>query len=302
MKYNYIVSIFLLIFVIIISQCIYVHNNKIIEGAGRKKKKKKGNKKKAAKKKAAIKPAARKRAARKRAARRPAARKATFAMKKFNLRMSMLRAMMQARLAAQFARARYLALLSQFVNSRQTPYVNLLGQAYVNSQTQTNLIAYQEAAQIDALASQTNPCNSDNDIAKIFDLTLQILSGGGQNSTKVYFISEIILKGLGHFYVYNIKNNETQFNYLSVQFPKTFKDDNAIKKKYYKFISLLALGHVSKSTTSTSLPPASNYFLQISSPIIKETRTIIDDLKSITYNLSAEEKAEIQNKYKTIVK
>jgi hypothetical protein len=263
MKYNYIVSIFLLIFVVIISQGIYVDKNKkIIEGWSWLWNKKRDNRVQA------------------------------------DIKESILR----ARFAAQRARERYLALLSQFNNPRQTSYVNLLGQAYVNSQTQTNLIAYQEAAQIDALVSQTNPCNSDNDIAKIFDLTSNILSGGGQNSTKVYFISEIILKGLGHFYVYNIKNNETQLNYLSVQFPKTFKDDSDIKKKYYKFVSLLALGHVSKSTTSTSLPPASNYFINISSPIIEETRTIINDLKNIKYDLSREEKAEIQNKYKTIVK
>jgi hypothetical protein len=202
------------------------------------------------------------------------------------------------------------------VNDRQTPYVNLLGRAYVNSvnklgllgvlysnnnETQTNLTAYNEAVQIDSLTSQTNPSNSDDDIAKIIILTSNILSGNGQNSTKVYFISEVILKALGHFYVYNIKNNETQFNYLNVQFPTTFKDDTDIKKKYYKFISLLSLAHISKSTTSSSLSPGSNYFLTMSAPIIQETKKIIDDLKNIKYDLSDEEKQEIQNKYTTIV-
>jgi hypothetical protein len=274
MKYKYIVSIFLLIFVIIISQAIYVDTNKkkIIEGWWG------WNNK---------------------------------------IKDRIRRAVEQAKLAAQAARAKYLAFVGQFVNDRQTPYVNLLGQAYVNSvnpsglvgvpyldnnETRTNLKAYQEAIQIEALANQTTPCNSDADIAKIFDLTSRILSGGGQNSTKVYFISEVILKGLGHFYVYNMKNNETQFNYLNVQFPKTFKDDTAIKKKYYKFITLLALSHISKSTTSTSLPPGSNYFLSISAPIITECQKVITELNSITYDLSDAEKAEIQNKYTTIVK
>jgi hypothetical protein len=264
MKYNYIVSIFLLILVVIISQCIYVHTNKkkIIEGWtwwG-------------------------------------------WWERNNNIYAAIRRAAEQARLAAQAARAKYLAFVGQFVNDRQTPYVNLLGQAYVNSQTQTNLNAYNEAIQIENLANQTTPCNSDADIAKIFDLTSQILSGGGQNSTKVYFISEVILKGLGHFYVYNIKNNETQFNYLNLQFPKTFKDDNDVKKKYYKFITLLALSHISKSTTSSSLPPGSNYFLGISAPIIEECRNIIANLNTIKYELSDAEKGEIKNKYTTIVK
>jgi hypothetical protein len=284
MKYNYIISIFLFIVVIIISQAIYVHKSKkIIEGWSFFSRNRWRN---------WFDPGAARRAAEaKRAA--------------------------EARRAAEVAREKYLKFVGQFVNPRQTPYVNLLGQAYVTSvnpsgqvgvpyldnyETQTNLKAYQEAIQIESLANQTNACNSDADIAKIFDLTSQILSGGGQNSTKVYFISEVILKGLGHFYGYNIKNNETQFNYLCVQFPKTFKDDNDVKKKYYKFISLLALSHISKSTTSTSLPPGSNYFLQISAPIISECQKIINELNSITYGLSPEEKQEIQNKYTTIVK
>jgi len=278
MKYNYIVSIFLLILVVIISQCIYVHTNKkkIIEGWWW-----------------------------------------PWRRRNNNNNNSIIEAIRRAAAAAQLARARYLAFVGQFINDRQTPYVNLLGQAYVNSvnpsgavgqayvdnyETQTNLKAYNEAIQIESLANQTSACNSDADIAKIFDLTSKILSGGGQNSTKVYFISEVILKGLGHFYVYNIKNNETQFNYLNVQFPKTFKDDNDIKKKYYKFITLLALSHISKSTTSSSLPPGSNYFIGISAPIIDECKKIIDDLNTIKYDLSDAEKAEIQTKYTTIVK
>jgi hypothetical protein len=310
MKYNYIISIFLLILVVIISQCIYVYNNKkIVEGWFWSKKKKKTNTA------ATVNRPAVNRAAVNRSIFRSF--RSMFRSRRLDIRRAMRRAAEQARLAAEAARAKYLAFVGQFVNDRQTPYVNLLGQAYVNSvnpsgqvgvpyldnyETQTNLKAYQEAIQIEALANQTKACSTDADIAKIFDLTSQILSGGGQNSTKVYFISEVILKGLGHFYVYNIKNNETQFNYLNVQFPKTFKDDNDIKKKYYKFISLLALSHISKSTTSSSLPPSSNYFLSISAPIISECKIVINELNTIKYDLSTEEKAEIQNKYKTIVK
>jgi hypothetical protein len=281
MKYNYIISIFLLLLVIIISQSIHVHINrkKTIEGWWR-------------------------------------WRWTWPWYRNDSIREAIRRAAEAARRAAEAARARYLAFVGKFVNDRQTPYVNLLGRAYVNSvnpsglvgvpylnnsETQTNLTAYNEAVQIDSLTSQTNPCNSDDDIAKIILLTSNILSGNGKNSTKVYFISEVIFKALGHFYVYNIKNNETQFNYLNVQFPTTFKDDNDIKKKYYKFISLLSLAHISKSTTSSSLSPGSNYFLTMSAPIIQETKKIIDDLKNIKYDLSDEEKQEIQNKYTTIV-
>lgn len=259
MKYNYMVSIFLLIFVIIISQGIYHYtNNKIIEG----------NRKKCG----------------------PGCKK--------NERKAKAAAMVQAKSAARAMRN----LVSKFVNPRQTPYVNLLGRAYVNNQNPDNLTSYNEAVQIDTLAKQILPCNSDADIAKIFNLTSNILYGSGQNSTKVYFISEIISKSFGHFYNYEMTNNETQFNYLSVQFPKTFIDDASIQKKYFKFISLLALSHISKSTTSTSLSPTSIYFKDISKPIITECQNIISKLNTIKYDLTDEEKAAIESKYKTIVK
>jgi hypothetical protein len=258
MKYNYIVSIFLLIFVVIISQTIYVHTNKkIVEGWW------------------------------------------IFSRRRNNNNNAAVAALLAILLAA--IRQRYLNFVAQFVNPRQTPYVNLLGQAYVNNRSQVNLTAYKEAGQVDALVSQTNSCNSDSEIGKIINLTSNILSGNAQNSTKVYFISEVIIKSLDHFYNYNIKNNETQFNYLIVQFPKTFKDDNDAKKKYVKFISLLALAHISKSTTLTSLPPNTNYFIEISKPIISEAQKIINELKKINYELSYDENNEIQRKYTTIV-
>jgi hypothetical protein len=296
MKYNYIISIFLLIFVIIISQAVYVYEGKkIIEGS---------------------------RNRRRRNIQNPFRRLRNWfnpnAEKWFNPKAARQRKRAEeARRAAEAARAKYKEFMDKFINPRQTPYVNLLGQAYVtsvnpsgkvgvpyldNSETQANLIAYQEAIQVETLANQTNASNSDDDIAKIIMLTSNILSGNGKNSTKVYFISEVILKAFGHFYGYDIKNNEKQANYLFVQFPITFKDDDDIKKKYSKFFTLLALAHISKSTTSTSLSPGSNAFLYISSPIILEATNIINDLKNIKYGLSEDEKREIQNKYTTIVK
>jgi hypothetical protein len=256
MKYNYKVSIFLLIFVIIISQSIYVYTNnkKIIDGF--------------------------------------------CGGKCRRLRRERRRRNAQAVIDNR----KMIKLLKVYSNSRQTPYVNLLAQGIADENTQIKIIAYNEAIQIDALASKTNPCNSDKDISEILMLTSRILSGDGQNSTKVYFISEVIFKGLGHFYDYNIKSIESQNNYLIYQFPKTFNDDETVRSKYYKFMSLLALSYISKSTTSTSLRPSSNHFLKISSPIISECKKIINELNTIKYDLSIEEKEEIQNKYKIIVK
>jgi hypothetical protein len=133
-------------------------------------------------------------------------------------------------------------------------------------------------------------------------LTSDFLNGNGQNSTKVYFLSEILTKALGHFFIYNIKSNETQYNYLMIQFPKTFKDDSTMTNKYMKFCNLMALAEVAKSTTSTSLQPSSNYFKKISYPILSRAKTIISEFTKIKYELSEEEKQEIQNKYKTVVK
>jgi hypothetical protein len=255
MKYNYIISIFLLILVVIISQAIYIDKKIIIEGLRRRHHKSKATRK----------------------------------------------AIEAAKLAQQKARSKFLALISKLLNPRQAPYVYLLGQAYVSKPNATNLKAYQEASQIQELAEKTHACKTDADIANIIDSASQILSKGDvENSTKIYYISEVILKGFGNFYGYNIKNNENQFNYLTVQFPKTFKDNDSIQKKYYTFISLLALAHISKSTTSTSLPPDSLEFTSISSPIIDECKTMIEKLNSM-YKSYAAKSAAINDQYTTDV-
>jgi hypothetical protein len=259
MKYNYITSIFLLILVIIISEAVYIHSKKNIEGF-------------------------------------------CFLFgcrrsRKFDYKYQ--QQLQRIREAAQRARANFVA---RFVNSRQTPYVNLLGTAYSNNQTTANLTAYNESSEIDNLKTQTKECNNDSDIGKIFMLTSDFLNGNGQNSTKVYFLSEILIKSLGQFFIYNIQSNETQYNYLSIQYPNTFKDDTTMKNKYMKFCNLMALAEVAKSTTSTSLQPGGNYFKKLSEPIISRAREIIKEFTKIKYELTEEEKKEIKDKYKTIVK
>lgn len=264
MKYNYIISIFLLIFVVIISQTIYIYSNKKkwIEGW--------------------------------RGWRRNNNNVVEFDWAAHYRRI--------AEEAAAAARVRYLALLGQFTDSRQSKYVNVLGKIYVDNQTGENLAAFNQAKQVDELKNQTSDCKNDADIGKMMLLTSNILNSNAQNSTKVYFISEILLKAFGPFYGYNKTNNESQQNYLNVNYPKTFKDDESIKKKYFKLISLLSLAQVSKSTTSSSLNPVGNYFKAISSPIIEEAKKIVNEIKNINYSLSDEEKNVIQNKYSIIVK
>jgi hypothetical protein len=288
MKYNYITSIFLLILVVIISQVVYIHSEKkIVEGW-----------------KCLFKPSKCKKS-------KPApapvtasvansmpisVNKKSFARYKFFNRRNLLQSIREA---AERARRNFVA---QFVNSRQTPYVNLLGTAYVNNQTSANLIAYNEAIQIDSLASQTKACNSDSDIGKIIILTSDFLNGNGQNSTKVYFLSEILKKSLGQFFIYNQKSNETQYNYLSQYYPNTFKDDDIVTNKYMKFCNLMALAEVAKTTTSTSLQPVGNYFMKISEPILYQSTKLINEFKKIKYDLTDKEKEEIQNRYKRVVK
>lgn len=284
MKYNYITSIFLLILVIIISQVVYIHSEKkTVEGF-----------------KCWFKPSKCKKSKPAVAAPAYVAAAPLAINKKSFFRFYSSRNLRRLiREAAERARRNFVA---QFVNSRQTPYVNLLGTAYVNNQTNANLTAYNEAIQIESLALQTKACNSDSDIGKIIILTSDFLNGNGQNSTKVYFLSEILIKSLGQFFIYNIQSNETQYNYLYIQYPNTFKDDTTMTNKYMKFCNLMALAEVAKSTTSTSLQPGGNYFKKISEPIIWRAREIIREFTKIKYELTEEEKKEIKDKYKTIVK
>ena len=243
MKYNYITSIFLLILVIVISQVVYIHSKKNIEGLC-----------------------------------------VLFGcIKKPKVNYAHQQLLLQIREAAERARRNFVA---KFVNSRQTPYVNLLGTAYTNNSTQYNSRCWDEASQIDSLLLQTTECNSDSDIGKIITLTSNFLNGSGTNSTKVYFLSEILTKALRQFFIYNIESNETQYNYLITQFPKTFDDDTTMKNKYMKFCNLMALAEVAKSTTSTSLQPGGNYFKKISEPIIWRAREIIREFTKIKYEFS----------------
>jgi len=257
---NYMVSIFLLIIVVIISQAIYVYTNKkIIEGWWWWNYNRDRN--------------------------------------RANQRARAAAAARAARLAAEAARIRYLNLLSQFSNPRQTAYTNILGTLYVNNQTEENKKAYYEAKAIDDLEKEQTSCNNDQDVKKLIDLTAEMLSSDKQDSTKVYFLSQIIVKALDHIYKYDIQNNESQFNYISTQFTNTFNDDKNVKKKYFKIISLVSLAYIAKSTTSSSLSPGSDYFKKLAQPIIEESNTIIKELKKIDYKiLSKEDEKILRNK------
>jgi len=237
MKYNYIISIFLLIIVVIISQTVYIYSNKkMIEG-----------------------------------------------LRKMNDIESQeyYRKISEKSIAA--ARARYLEKLKTVTVNRPIPYVNLLGQLYNDNRNNNILKAYNEAKQVDELKNQTSDCKNDTEISKIITLTSNMLNSNAENSTKVYFLSEILLKAFGPFYSYDITNNESQQNFLIINYPKTFKDDELVKNKYIKFISLMSLAQVSKSTTSSSLNPVGSYFVTISSPIIEGAKKIIKDISAIQY-------------------
>lgn len=237
MKYNYIISIFLLIFVVIISQTIYIYSNKkMVEG-----------------------------------------------LQKMNDIESQEYYRKTAEKSVADARVRYLAHLKTITINRPIPYVNLLGQAYNDNKNNDILKAFNEAKQVDELKNQTADCKNDSDIGKIITLTSNMLNSNAQNSTKVYFLSEIIIKAFGPFYSYDNKNNESQQNFLILNYPKTFKDDELVKNKYIKFISLMSLAQVSKSTTSSSLNPIGSYFITISSSIIEEAKKIINDINAIKY-------------------
>lgn len=194
----------------------------------------------------------------------------------------------QARIAAEAERLQYEMMRSLFVNERDSSYVQILGNIYSsnkNNQTPENLASYKQAQEVDEIASTITQSNIDEDIYKIINKTSIMLNDvDKQNSTKVYFMSEVIIKAFGHFYEYNKKNNETQYNYLLNTFPKTFKDDEYVENKYKKFISLIALANVSKNITSSSLSPNSEYFIAISKPIINESKKIIDEFLKINYN------------------
>lgn len=274
MKYNYIVSIFLLLLVVIISQSFYENTNKqIVEGfcwfRCRRSRNNNNN------------------------------RNFIIALQKE-------------------AAERMRLYIIELRRPRGTPYVNLLYNAYVKNQTYVNEQGYKQAQNIDNTASNTQPCNSDKDIGKIIHFTSQSLNDTSTlNSTKVYFLSEVLNKALGHFSVYDTKNAETQFNYLGEHFPNTFNDDENVKNKYMKFCNLLALVQVAKSTTSSALPPDSILFnggdkvnkdgqtkkvIGISQPIIDEAKELIKEFMKIKYALTEEEEKEIKNKYQIIVK
>lgn len=211
-----------------------------------------------------------------------------------------------ARVAAEAQRVKYAMLRSIFVNERESPYAQNLGDIYAKNQTPEDLASYNEAIEVDNIASKITSCNTDDDVYEIMQKTSIMLDGYKKNSTKVYFLSEVILKSFGHFYNYNKENSETQYNFLINTFPKTFKDDVYVKNKYKKFISLIALANISKNMTFNSLPPNSDYFLKISDPIIKESKKYIDEFKQIRYKGNTVNEInpandDMQDKYKIIV-
>jgi hypothetical protein len=165
-----------------------------------------------------------------------------------------------------------------------------------NSETETKKIkkSLDEAKEVNKFVSNISQSNTDDEIYKILKQTNDFLKNDNNEiSTKVYFISEVISKAFGHFYVYNSKNQETHFNYLLIAFPRTFKDDyllekfkinseKSVKNKYKKFISLITLAKISKNITSSELypyheEPDIDYFKTLSEPIIKESMSIITE-------------------------
>jgi hypothetical protein len=236
MKYNNIVSIFLLILAIVISQSVHMYTHrKIIEGWwgwfnwGRWRRDRERQE----------------RARRKREA--------------------------DMRAAAEAAEA---ALRNRFRSD--SPFVNLLGQAYLDSRTGENEKVFNEASEVYNSISSTIICQNDTDVSEIIKKTADMLNNPSkQNTTKVYFLSETISKAFSI-----IKTKEK--NFLIVHYKLTIVDDDTVKDKYKKIQSLLALAEISNiNTTSAEAYPGRDAFNDISTPIITEARNIVNEFMNI---------------------
>lgn len=266
MNYNYITSIFLLLFSIVLSQTLYVYMKnpqkpKTVEGLSFFKKLKRGFQKSWVGKTLHD------------ATHNKFVDKIGYTFDKKAYR----------RHLADLARKRYLKLLNQFVNKKNSKYANILGQMYVSSKTAETLKAYNEVIEVDQMASRIDAAKSDKDMEDIIKKTSTILNGPSLNSTKVYFLSAFVLKGFAPFYGYNIRNIENHYNYLREMYPATFRDNESVKNKYIHFITLLSLGQVATTVTSTSLDPNGTYFATIAQPIINEAKKVVDVMSHISY-------------------
>ena len=219
----------------------------------------------------------------------------------------------KAKAQAESKRKFYESERLKYVNEKDSKYVQILGDIYSknianvrqkekdmnetnketfkqNSDKETEKVkkSLDEAKQVNDIVSKISQSNNDDDIYKILKQTYKCLKDENiEISTKVYFISEVISKAFGHFYEYNSNNQETQYNYLLNAFPRTFddkyiKNENSVKNKYKKFISLITLAKISKNITSSELypyheEPAIDYFKTLSEPIIKESMSIITE-------------------------
>lgn len=174
-----------------------------------------------------------------------------------------------AKAAAAAARKLHAQMLkSANITEKDSPYVQILLDEYANNDTAQNLASFNEAKEVDKIASQTLPCNTDEDIFDIMKQTSHMLNDETKrNSTKVYFISEVINKALGHF-------DKKNYNELLPKVQQTMNDD-----KYKKIIALITLAENSKNITSTALSPNNDKFMAISNNIIKESKIITDNFK-----------------------
>lgn len=234
----------------------------------------------------------------------------------------------KAKAQAESKRKLYESERLKYVNENDSKYVQILGDIYskniANSMNETNKETFQqnsetvtvtekikksldEAKQVNEIVSNISQSNNDDDIYNILKQTSNVLKDENkENSTKVYFISEAISKAFGHFYDYNLNNQETQFNYLLNAFPRTFDDryinnEKSVKNKYKKFISLITLAKISKNITSSELypyrePEVVDYFKTLSEPIIKESMSIITEFieENDAVQSQSKEKAKVQ--------
>jgi hypothetical protein len=236
----------------------------------------------------------------------------------------------KAKAQAESKRKLYESERLKYVNENDSKYVQILGDIYskniANSMNKTNKETFQqksetvtekikksldEAKQVNKIVSNISQSNNDDDIYNILKQTSDVLKDENkENSTKVYFISEAISKAFGHFYEYNLNNQETQFNYLLNAFPRTFddnyiKNEKSVKNKYKKFISLITLAKISKNITSSELYPyreaeVVDYFKTLSEPIIKESISIITEFMDENYAVQSHAKAQVKGKTNNI--
>ncbi len=254
MKYHYIISIFLLIFVIVISQGIYVYfNKKIVEG-NIFRKIKKGLK--------------------------DVGNKINKGFKdlgnKINRGLDLQDSIRKQREAA---RRKYLELLGKFVNDSNSRYLNVIGQFHVdNVENHTILQIYNQVQSVDALVKQSRQVNNDKEFEKIIKQTATFLNSENSNSAKMYYLSDYILKVFQPFYKYDITNDMSQFNFLRIMYSKSISDDANTSKKYSNFISLLAVSQVANRIISVVLDPSEREFTLLSDPVIDESKRIIGEL------------------------